>query len=162
MLKRTRRTYTEEFQRAAVARLGTELRKDICADLGIVGSVLDRWRRLYPAAVTPAVGAITNGLTPAKPRGTQSTYPAALRAAAVERFKHGEKAPAIAAALGIPKHTLIYGWASSHVTVRHPKKVATPPSPPHRPAPPLHFCPNCGVPLSAFLKAAEATANAAP
>jgi transposase-like protein len=98
----TGKTYTDEFKRAAVARLATEKRAGIAKDLKVAPSVIYAWRKKFEAAGEPAV----NG------RSSHRRYPEDFKRQAVARCLVPGDAAKVAAELGITSG-MISQWRSA-------------------------------------------------
>jgi transposase-like protein len=160
-----RRTFTTEFKLAAVKRCDTEAIGAVAKDLGIVRSLLDRWRsqvangQLTPAVTSQAPVVATPTLAMATVKRSKPT-PDSVRQEAIQRIENGEKPKAVAEFLGI-KASRIYSWMWTHKKIAAKSvRLATTPLP--QPQNILNFCPHCGMPLAAVNRALNAIAAINP
>jgi transposase-like protein len=104
------KTYTEEFKKAAIARVAAgEMRKAVATDLKIASSLITSWRNKIEGTKKKKTGA--------------RKYDPAVRAKAMTRIAAGEKASEIARQLKIPP-SIIHYWKKSEAKQEIPKKKA--------------------------------------
>jgi transposase-like protein len=105
----SRRSFTEEYKRKAVARLKNETVAQVSAALGIVHSVIRRWSQQKPKKKTMA--SVKGGARSAK------GYSESAQRAAVARLLRGESANQIATDLGV-HNSRVYAWRAKFAKQR--------------------------------------------